>query len=87
VAEPSGSAWVYPRPNPALATAGSGDVLAGLIAGLAAQGLAPIEASRLAVVTHALAAERVQQERQWRTLIASDLLPAVPRVLRELARC
>jgi NAD(P)H-hydrate epimerase len=87
VAEPSGSAWVYPRPNPALATAGSGDVLAGLIAGLAAQGLAPLEASRLAVVTHALAAERVQLERQWRTLIASDLLPAVPRVLRELARC
>ena len=45
VASPDGSARVYPRANPALATAGSGDVLAGLIGGLAAQDLAAREAA------------------------------------------
>lgn len=86
VAEPGGSAWVYPRPNPGLATAGSGDVLAGLIAGLAAQGLGPLEAARLAVVAHAVAAERVLEARRWRSLIATDLLLELPGVLEELAR-
>lgn len=84
VAAPDGRAWVYPRPNPGLATAGSGDVLAGLIAGLAAQGVAPLEAARLGVVTHALAADRVLGSRQWRSLIASDLLAALPAVLADL---
>ena len=41
VADPAGRAWVYPHANPALATAGTGDVLAGLTAGLLAQGMPP----------------------------------------------
>jgi NAD(P)H-hydrate epimerase len=83
VAPPDGRARVYPRANPGLATAGSGDVLAGLIAGLAAQGLPPADAARLAVVCHALAAERALESRGWRSLIASDLLPLLPTVLRD----
>ena len=78
VADPDGKAWVFPSPNPGLATAGSGDVLAGLVGGLAAQGLAPVDAARLAVVTHALAAKSLLDHRGWRSLIASDLLPILP---------
>jgi NAD(P)H-hydrate epimerase len=84
VAEPDGRAWVHPRPNPGLATAGTGDVLAGLIGGLAAQGLTPPQAALLAVVANSLAAERLLHSRHWRSLIASDLLPMVPAVLSQL---
>ena len=85
VAGPDGRAWVWPRANPALATGGTGDVLAGLTAGLLAQGLEPFDAARLGVVVHALAGEAVVQERGWRTLLASDLVDLIPRVLAELA--
>jgi NAD(P)H-hydrate epimerase len=81
IASPSGDTWVYPWANPALATAGTGDVLAGLTGGLLAQGMAPAQASRLAVWAHARAAERVIRRHRWRTLLASDLLPQIPRVL------
>jgi hydroxyethylthiazole kinase-like uncharacterized protein yjeF len=85
VAEPSGRSWVHPRANPGLATAGTGDVLAGLIGGLAAQGLDPLEAAQLAVVVHGRAAERVLEARRWRSLLASDLLPTLPLVFAELS--
>jgi ADP-dependent NAD(P)H-hydrate dehydratase / NAD(P)H-hydrate epimerase len=83
VAQPEGDTWIYPWANPALATAGTGDVLAGLIGGLLAQGMPPVEAARLAVWAHARAARRVIARRRWRTLLASDLLAQIPRVLNE----
>jgi NAD(P)H-hydrate epimerase len=86
VAEPSGRAWIYPHANAALATAGTGDVLAGLTAGLLAQGSPPVDAARLAVVAHALAGRRVVTEHGWRTLLASDLLDVLPAVLESLVR-
>ena len=85
VAGPDGRVDVWPRANPALATGGTGDVLAGVIAGLLAQGLPPFDAARLAVGTHALAAERLVREQAWRTLLASDLFHYLPAVLHELA--
>jgi NAD(P)H-hydrate epimerase len=85
VAEPGGRAWVYPHANPALATAGTGDVLAGLTSGLAAQGRASSDAARLAVVVHALAGRRAAEGRGRRTLIAADLPPEIPELLAELA--
>jgi NAD(P)H-hydrate epimerase len=84
VAHPSGHAWVYPHANSALATAGTGDVLAGLTAGLLAQGIEPVDAARLAVVVHAEAAQRLVASRRWRTLLASDLLDEIPAVLMAL---
>ena len=54
---------VWPRANAALATGGTGDVLAGICGGLLAQGLEPWDAARLAVGVHGLAAERVVTQR------------------------
>jgi len=85
VAEPNGHVSVWPRANPALATGGTGDVLAGICAGLLAQGCTAGDAARLAVGVHALAAERLTTRRRWRTLLASDLFEEIPAVLGELA--
>ncbi len=85
IANPDGRVDVWPRANPALATGGTGDVLAGVTAGLIAQGLGAWDASRLAVGVHGLAAERIVENRQWRTLLASDLLPELPAVVGSLA--
>ena len=84
VAEPDGRAWVYPHANPALATAGTGDVLAGLCSGLLAQGLTALDAARLGVVVHALAGRRLVEQRAVRTLVASDVIAELPSALSAL---
>ena len=86
VAAPDGCVDVWPRANPALATGGTGDVLAGVTAGLVAQGLATWDAARLAVGVHGLAAARIVETRGWRTLLATDLVGELPAVLDDLAR-
>src|SRR5262249_46300255 len=63
VAERNGQVRVWPHANPALATGGTGDVLAGMCGGFLAQGCTPAEAARLAVAVHALAAQRIVTER------------------------
>jgi NAD(P)H-hydrate epimerase len=83
VASPDGHVDVWPHANPALATGGTGDVLAGITAGLLAQHLAPWDAARLAVAVHAQAAQNLTG-RGWRTLLASDLLSELPAVLTQL---
>ena len=60
VAAPDGLVTVLPFANPALATAGTGDVLAGTIVGLLAQGVTPHAAARLGVWLHGTAGERVR---------------------------
>lgn len=84
IAGPDGRVDIWPRANAALATAGTGDVLAGAMAGLLAQGLGPLDAARLGVGIHGRAAEQVIAH-GWRTLLASDLLETLPRALAELA--
>jgi ADP-dependent NAD(P)H-hydrate dehydratase / NAD(P)H-hydrate epimerase len=86
VAEASGSVHVWPHANPALASGGTGDVLAGVCGGLLAQGCSAADAARLAVAVHGLAAERVTRQRAWRTLLASDLFAEIPAVLAELTQ-
>jgi NAD(P)H-hydrate epimerase len=85
IAGPDGRVDVWPRANAALATGGTGDVLAGITTGLLAQGLPALDAARLAVGVHALAAAHVV-ERPWRTLLASDLWTEIPAVLAELSQ-
>lgn len=85
IASADGRCDVWPRANAALATAGTGDVLAGVCAGLLAQGASPWDAARLAVAAHARAAEAIINRNRWRSLLASDLLPEIPRQLHELS--
>lgn len=86
VAAPGGSAAMIDAPNPALGTGGTGDVLAGTIASLLAQGATPWDAARLGVFLHATAGAHVRERVGDAGLLASDLLSELPRVRRHLAR-
>lgn len=73
IAEPSGRTAVAPFANPALASAGTGDVLAGLIGALLAQGVRPWDAACLGVYLHGLAGERARERLGDAGPVASDL--------------
>jgi len=78
VAEPEGSRWISPFAMPALASAGTGDVLTGMIAGLMAQGASSVGAACSGVFLHAAAASEVLECQGTDRLLAGDLLPAIP---------
>ena len=80
IAAPDGRVALSPFANPALATAGSGDVLAGIIGGLLAQGMERYEAAVASVYLHGAAAERWSAANGSGGLLASDLLALLPRV-------
>ena len=84
VASPGEGVMVSPFANPGLATAGTGDVLAGVISGLLAQGLPPARAASVGVYVHGAAGERVRGELGDSGIVASDLLPEVPRAAQAL---
>jgi ADP-dependent NAD(P)H-hydrate dehydratase / NAD(P)H-hydrate epimerase len=85
IAAPDGSVAVAPFENPALATGGTGDVLAGVIGALLAQGLTPFDAARLGVYLHGLAGETVRERLGDAGLLASDLPDPVALARRRLA--
>lgn len=73
VAAPDGEVAVAPFENPALATGGTGDVLAGAIGALLAQGLTPYAAARLGVYLHGAAGDAMRERFGDAGLLASDL--------------
>jgi hydroxyethylthiazole kinase-like uncharacterized protein yjeF len=82
IADPSGRTVLHDAANPALATAGTGDVLAGAIVGLLAQGVAPFDAAALGVYLHSAAGRLVRDEFGDAGALASDLLPRLPLAIK-----
>jgi hydroxyethylthiazole kinase-like uncharacterized protein yjeF len=86
IAAPDGAASIAPFENPAMASGGTGDVLAGTIGALLAQGLPPYDAARLGVYLHGLAGEAVRERIGDAGLLAGDLPDALPMGRRRLAK-
>jgi hydroxyethylthiazole kinase-like uncharacterized protein yjeF len=82
IGEPTGAVHLVTSGNPGLATAGTGDVLAGLIGALAARGLPVGEAARLGAHLHGLAGDFAADHLGVESMIAGDLLDVLPEILK-----
>ena len=80
IAAPGQPLRVCPLGSPNLGTAGTGDVLTGIIAAYLAQGLAPLDAATAGVWVHAQAGDELRRELGQVGTVASDLWPLIPRV-------
>ena len=86
IAHPQKGVRLNPTGTRALGTAGTGDVLAGMIGGLLAQRLQPWDAATTGVFLHGLAGQRAEKRLGPDGLLAGDILPEIPRVLRRVRR-
>lgn len=82
VADYKSNLYVNKTGNPGMATAGSGDVLAGMIAAFLAQGLDNFEAAKYAVYLHGLAGDLAAKEKTQISLIASDITAKIPTAIK-----
>jgi len=85
VVTPEGNCYFNPTGNPGMATAGSGDVLTGILAALLAQGYTQEEACRLGVYAHGLAGDLAAKEKGGMGMQASDLIEALPQTWKYLS--
>jgi hydroxyethylthiazole kinase-like uncharacterized protein yjeF len=81
VAAPDGTYSICPLGNSGMATAGSGDVLTGIIAAFLGQGLEPVEAAATGVVAHAAAGDLAANMMGEYGLLAGDIIDALPGIL------
>lgn len=86
IATPQQQAWRFEGGSLGLATSGSGDVLAGLMGGFAARGLAPEQAAAWGVVMHARAGKNLGRRVGPLGYLARELAGEVPGLIRKLAR-
>ncbi len=84
VAEPDGRSWFGPRTTPELATAGTGDVLAGLVCGLVAQGTSLLKAALCGVYIGATAGKCARRRHGTSGVVARDVIQRIPRVMGSL---
>lgn len=84
ISAPNGDTLINPTGNAGLAKGGSGDVLAGIIAALLAQGYPPFTATALGTWLHGLAADIALTHSHLTSLTASDLIAAIPAALQNL---
>ena len=84
VAIPDGSLYVNTCGNPGMATAGAGDVLTGIIAAFAGQGLSPDKAAVAGVYVHGLAGDAAADRKGMLGMIAGDIIEELPFVLKRL---
>ena len=82
LAEPNGGFAICPLGNPGMATAGSGDVLTGIIASLLGQCDDPWNAAQAGVVAHAAAGDHAAAILGERGMLAGDIIESLPQVLR-----
>jgi ADP-dependent NAD(P)H-hydrate dehydratase / NAD(P)H-hydrate epimerase len=86
IGSPDGETFVNPTGGPALATGGTGDVLAGLIGAFLAQGLSPLRAAIAGVYLHGGTADLIAEKRSRYGLVAGDLVEALPEAMGEVGR-
>ncbi len=84
IASQDGRAFINPTGNSAMATAGSGDVLSGIISGLMAQGMTPFEAAIAGAYVHGAAGDLASEEIGTTGIIAADIMDFIPVVLSQL---
>jgi ADP-dependent NAD(P)H-hydrate dehydratase len=81
IADADEAGWIYQDGNPGLATSGSGDTLAGIIAGLLARGVGPVEATQWGVYLHGEAGNRLARSRGPLGFLARELLDEIPAIM------
>ncbi|HEX5743879.1 MAG TPA: NAD(P)H-hydrate dehydratase [Candidatus Saccharimonadales bacterium] len=84
VAQSDGSVYENNTGNPGLATAGTGDVLAGVIAGMIAQGIEPPQAAEAAAYLHGLAGDIAAADKTEPGMVAGDVVDALPSALKRI---
>lgn len=85
ISSPDGKVFFNNTGNPGMATAGSGDVLTGIITSLLAQGYPSLEAAQLGVWLHGLAGDEAKRKLGSRCMIASDIIDYLPAAAEKLA--
>jgi hydroxyethylthiazole kinase-like uncharacterized protein yjeF len=84
IATKEGTVYINPTGNPGMATAGAGDVLSGIIAGLAAQDCSAEEAACMGVYLHGLAGDHARDRVGEYGLIATDLIASFATILKDV---
>ncbi|HSB32170.1 MAG TPA: NAD(P)H-hydrate dehydratase [Candidatus Sulfobium mesophilum] len=86
IAEPEGKAFINTTGNPGMATAGSGDVLTGIVAAFLGQMSDPLDASVLGTYLHGLAGDGAASEKGMHSMIATDIIEHLPNAFKTLKR-
>jgi NAD(P)H-hydrate epimerase len=84
IASPDNVIYLNHYPNDGMATAGSGDVLAGMIGGLLGQGMDPFQATLLGVYLHTLAGDHAAQKLGHRSMTAPDIIENISHAFKDL---
>lgn len=84
VSNPKGEIYVNPTGNPGMATAGSGDVLTGIIASFIGQGISSFKAAKLGVYCHGLAGDLAKKDKGEYGMISRDILDNIPYSIKKV---
>jgi len=84
IALPNGKGYFNTTGNAGLAKGGSGDVLTGMITSFLAQGYTPDEAAMIGVYLHGLAADKAIHSIAEESLLASDVITAIPQAFKDV---
>ncbi len=86
IADPGGGVYINTTGNPGMASGGMGDVLTGMIAGLAAQGVPLLESAQLSVFVHGRIGDRIAADGASMGILATDIIDRLPRALRDFVQ-